>query len=220
MINTDNNPVKMNDKTPENKKLMDFIKDKKFQMPWNENKEFNPLKDLQAEKNKLALNVSTGYDIPSLGNKTIEDLAETSDDGGIGKGGAAAISGGITALTEVPSIIANYSNKPETQQERTGQVLRTASSGAKIGGAVGTAFGPLGTAIGTIGGFAVGAGVGALSNTDWKSEAREQFDNESNKELEEIRKRRNQLYFKTKKSDEILNELNMHYQANGFPTTD
>jgi len=156
----------------------------------------NQVEPMQGKGISTAIEALGSIDVGSLIPKKLETPAGGGGGGGGGglsASGAAAISSGITALTNIgtniaSSIIENNKDtsvngfgfetidpKYEKAAARVGGFAKGAAAGASIGGAAGTIIGPWGTVIGTAAG-ALGGGLAGLFASRARRKAQEKID--------------------------------------------
>ena len=122
--------------------------------------------------------------------------------------------GGLTALGEAPSIIANASDKATSQAEANSKVLSTAVSGAKIGGSIVPGWGhAIGAVVGAVGGVAM--------NHGWRGELVKERDKESYKNMAQYKKQMTMNYYADKAQgieQSQLDRLSEHYSNTDLET--
>jgi hypothetical protein len=123
--------------------------------------------------------------------------------------GSDVAAGGIAALGELPSIVNQFSDKPESAKEATGKSLSLTASGAKIGMA---AAGPWGAAVGAV----VGFGSGIIANSGWRKDLMEKNDKIAQVDLDNQKQDRMKQLFENSNSEQLQQEQKMLAQSLGY----
>lgn len=174
---------------------------------------FNANREIRLENrmDRIGNRMNNAYDNGNIerGQRLQEKMNKVG--GKLNSGGASADWGGgaISALSQAPSIIANLSQKPETQGQANSKVLNSTVQGASIGTQILPGWG---TAIGAVVGFA----GGAISNNGWYDKVLAEADTETRKKLAEGIKERKQGYIKNKTSDQLKAEADAYARALGY----
>lgn len=168
--------------------------------------------------------------MPKYANGLTRFDANTADWGGVVTNGISAVGAGIAAYqdpktasdlqaeagTSVGSgtgfqylrqnAVSYDDNMNELKAENTGNTLKTAGTGAALGGSIGMAFGPLGAGIGAVAGGLIGGVVGLFGGASRKRRLRRRI-LEANNQIN----RNNQYNLASAQSDYLQNQYNLEY---------
>lgn len=133
-----------------------------------------------------------------------------------GKGGFnmnKAANVGLTALNEIPNLIATHQGLPKSRGEATGRVLSTGASFANIGGSV---VPGIGHAIGFGAGILGGLGATAGSVKKYERKALTEANNKLRSEVEQEALDRARMYMQDQRSQNLETTRNLLAESNGY----